>query len=352
MPTQRCVPEKEMSGVKQHPTLLLLPYAAASAARQLCQHSTPSHTSCCTASLQPLLLLLPFHRVQYGWDPATEVLFPASAGLKLVGRGYAMCPAAGQALERLEHMPLGKDVPMVCGQPAVANTDAAAGTTVTAVAEEEDGVGGGHITAGLQQLQQAATAAVCAAAGVAAASSSTGQHDLSSRHGTKLPSSSIAGIPGAGELYRSAAVAAGVAAALSSSRDSISSNGNSTSRNGWFDIRFLAHHMPALVYDGLLRALGDEVDNSILAALQLPICAVSTRCAAALRQKPGLRCDTCSNRKTCDAYWRDAAGPKCDDRQPLWSGYLCYNSYFAPGLVGLLGLFGGNQPAADALPTA
>jgi hypothetical protein len=113
------------------------------------------------------------------------------------------------------------------------------------------------------------------------------------------------------------------------------------------DFKYLAHHMPAVFYDGLLRALSSSssssIDNTTLATLQLPHCAISSKCATALRQAPGGRCHTCGAAETCSEYWGPQAGAKCDDRHPLWSGNLCFSSYFAPGLVGLLGLFGSEQ---------
>jgi hypothetical protein len=150
-------------------------------------------------------------------------------------------------------------------------------------------------------------------------------------------------------LYQHAAVAAGVAETLQKcqgggcSKSSTGWNAGSDSSNGVLDFKYLAHHMPAVFYDGLLRVLSSSIDNTTLAALQIPQCAISSKCAAALRQAPGSRCNTCGTAETCSGYWSSQAGPKCDDRHPLWSGNLCYSSYFAPGLVGLLGLFGSEQ---------
>jgi hypothetical protein len=170
-------------------------------------------------------------------------------------------------------------------------------------------------------------------------------------------SSSVAAIPGAGSLYWGAAAAAAVDATLSDQggsniRSSSNNHISTTAGNGVLDFKYLAHHMPAVCYDGLLRMLNstsEGLDNSTLAALQLPLCAISTRCAAALRQAPSTRCNTCGAAETCGTYWGLPAGTKCDNRHPLWSGNLCYNSYFAPGLVGLLGLFGSQQQQQQAI---
>lgn len=117
------------------------------------------------------------------------------------------------------------------------------------------------------------------------------------------------------------------------------------------NIPFLAHHMPALFFDGMMRvmpaATGGLVDNCTLAALQLKQCLISTKCSAALRPNPrdAGRCATCGVNATCTGWWAGAAagskiGAVCDDRSALLSGFLCYKQgSAAPGLYrGLMGL--------------
>jgi hypothetical protein len=184
----------------------------------------------------------------------------------------------------------------------------------------------------------------------AAEAVATSRRDNGIGDGSSSSSSSVAAVPGAGGLYWRAAVEAGVLKTLFSSsglNKSSSAKRGTDAVDGILDFKFLAHHMPAVFFDGLLRVLNSSssggIDNSTITALQLPQCAISAKCAAALRQAPGSRCNTCGAAETCSVYWGAATGLKCDDRHPLWSGNLCYSSYFAPGLVGLLGLLGDKQ---------
>lgn len=109
-------------------------------------------------------------------------------------------------------------------------------------------------------------------------------------------------------------------------------------------LRFLAHHMPAVFFDGLQRVLGAAVDNCTRAALQLPQCVVSTKCSAALRADPKVsgKCATCASNPECKFAWGGAAGGVCDAKSATDSGFLCYKKGEAPpglygGLLGLLG---------------
>jgi hypothetical protein len=105
---------------------------------------------------------------------------------------------------------------------------------------------------------------------------------------------------------------------------------------------FLAHHLPSVYFDGLMRVLGSRISNCTKAALQLPECIVSKRCSAALKLDPmkSGKCATCASNATCRAVWMGAAGGICDAGSARRSGFLCYRAgTAAPGLFGGM-LFG------------
>lgn len=72
-----------------------------------------------------------------------------------------------------------------------------------------------------------------------------------------------------------------------------------------------AQHFPPLLFDALLRALGPGVvDARARAALALPQCVVSDRCAAALRRNG--TCQTCADDATCSGERRGRHGLPLD----------------------------------------
>ncbi|KAI8463657.1 MAG: hypothetical protein J3K34DRAFT_443103 [Monoraphidium minutum] len=104
-------------------------------------------------------------------------------------------------------------------------------------------------------------------------------------------------------------------------------------------LEYLAHHIPAVTFDGLLRMLNDgqgsaKPDACTLAALRLSQCVVSGKCSAALRPA-NAQCRTCANSDTCKAVWGMPFG-RCDNRWSELSGWQCYNGLVPPTVATLL----------------
>ena len=96
---------------------------------------------------------------------------------------------------------------------------------------------------------------------------------------------------------------------------------------------YLAHHIPAITYDGLMRMLVSgqgtaRPNNCTLAALGLSECVVSAKCSAALRPAGADKCRGCATDETCSAYW-GISGGRCDRANSELSGWMCYQ--FVPG---------------------
>jgi len=321
-------------------------------------------------------------RFQYGWDPATEVLYGIDEGLKLTGRGFVACPVHNRALEQLVEVPIGTDWPLVCSRVwmnvvnqgtasehgrVVLSKELVAAPTVQHRSPRhlhmqetshqpskaplsnlnnnvDDQLNMRYMSGSnllLSRLRRQAAAAAHPAV----------FPDATSRR-LKVTSwaSDEAAVPGAGMIYlhlldRSRNAASTHAWRKQRSSAALPANGTD-SDDGLFDfLKHLAHHMPGVIFDGLMRVLknGDipGVDACTLAAMQLPQCVISDKCASAVRQDPAVsgRCATCGQGRTCGEYWARAAGKQCDSDHLYWSGCLCYSGVIPPGLAGLLGFW-------------
>jgi ribosomal protein L40E len=96
---------------------------------------------------------------------------------------------------------------------------------------------------------------------------------------------------------------------------------------------YLANHIPAIFYDGIMRMLKSgagtaKPDACTLAALGLNQCVVSTKCSAALRPADASKCRGCASDKTCTEYWGIPNG-RCDRQWSELSGWMCFK--WVPG---------------------
>jgi hypothetical protein len=280
-----------------------------------------------------LLLLLLLLRLQYGWDPAWEQLYPpnypATSGnssssssnvtgtLAAVGRGFTICPSRTAARERLVVTPLGSDKLNACGDPnaRLSATSAVKERLVVKAAGTDKPNASDDNTAYLAGASAAAATVEATTDGV-------------SNDGVVLGSSGGSGEKEAVQQQEQQPI-----------------NSSSSSRCGkisLFSLDFLAHHLPSVYFDGLMRVLGSRIDNCTKAALQLPECIVSKRCSAALRPDPmnSGKCATCASNATCRALWMGAAGGVCNAGSARRRAFLCYKEGNAvPGLFGGM-LFG------------
>lgn len=117
---------------------------------------------------------------------------------------------------------------------------------------------------------------------------------------------------------------------------------------------YLAHHIPANTYDGLVRVLnaagGDaKPDACTLAALGLSSCVVSTKCSAALRPAGASGCRGCASDATCRDYW-GMASARCDRSLVELSGWQCFSAVPGTQLNLYVGKNGAPETLADVIP--
>jgi hypothetical protein len=116
---------------------------------------------------------------------------------------------------------------------------------------------------------------------------------------------------------------------------------------------YLAHHIPAVFYDGIMRVLkagggAAAPDACTLAAQGLSQCVVSAKCSSALRPAGASKCRGCASDKTCTQYWGMPKG-RCDRGSSEMSGWMCYDGVLPGTQLNLyLGSNGSPKDASQA----